>query len=311
MRPASGYRSAFRAWDRQAWVRARPHRDEPFESGLAYFTPELVPLLAVPGARDALPAEVAYELGVHHLHWHLRMTVQLEMGPVNDACRLLVDPSRTPGLPATLRHDALRVYTDEGGHAEMTYGLSLAAARATGVEPLTVPPPYVRRVASLVDRADPGLADHVRLLAAVVSETLVSATLTLVPEDERVQASVREVIADHAADEHRHAVFFRDVFARFWPSLDAPVRRRLGLLLPDLVNTFFEPDRVVIEAVASCYPDVFPDPAEAAEAAVGAPKVRTVPVAAENTLRLFAAYGVLDDPEVAAAFEKAGLSAAA
>ena len=298
------YRSAFRSWDTRAWVRSKPHQPTGFGDGKAFFTPEVVPLLALPEAA-ALPRDTVDELGARHLQWHLAMTVALELGPVNDAVVAIREDGR---FPKELRHDALRLYADEAGHAEMSATMADAVERSTGIAPPAATPPFVRRVREHLAAAEPDARHAVRVLAAFVSETLISMTLTRVPYDDRVQPGVRQLVADHADDERRHAVLFRHVFARLWPALDPDVRRAAGVLIPDLVHAFLAPDPGELLATAAAYPEAFPDPAAAARAAVDlATSTGAYAGAAEPTLRVLHEHGVFDDPDVAAAFVTRGL----
>ena len=299
------YRSPFRCWDARAWVRSKPHQPVDFVDGRAFFTPEVVPLLAHPDA-GRLDRDAVDDLCARHLQWHLAMTVDLELGPVNDAVHVIRDAGDV--FPRELRSDALRLYTDEAGHAEMCATLADAVERSTGVRAPDGPPPFVRAVRAAVSSAPEDVRDAVRLLAAFVSETLISATLTRVPFDDRVQTGVRQLVADHADDERRHAVLFRDVFARWWPSLSPDVRRAAGVLVPDLVHAFLAPDADELALAASAHADVLGDPVvAAAEASLRATANGVLLAAAEPTLRVLAEHGAFDDADVAAAFVERGL----
>ena len=298
------YRTPFRSWDTRGWVRSKPHQSTEFADGRAFFTPEVVPLLALPAA-SALSREAVNELCARHLQWHLAMTVDLELGPVNDAVFVIRDGA---AFPRELKTDALRLYTDEAGHAEMCATMADAVERSTGVAAPTTPPPFVRAARAAVADAEDDVRDAVRLIAAFVSETLISATLTRVPFDDRVQVGVRQLVADHADDERRHAVLFRDVFSRYWPTLDPDVRRAVGVLIPDLVTAFLAPDDAELEEAARLYADVLGDPvATASEAALRATANGAFLAAAEPTLRVLHEHGAFDDPDVAAAFVDRGL----
>ncbi|HEX8003242.1 MAG TPA: diiron oxygenase [Mycobacteriales bacterium] len=299
------YRTPFRSWDTRGWVRTKPHQSTEFDSGRAFFTPEVVPLLALPAAAG-LSRDAVDEVCARYLQWHLAMTVDLELGPVNDG--VLVIREARDVFPNDLRTDALRLYTDEAGHAEMCQTMADAVQRGTGVAPPAGPPAFVRAVRAAVDAAPDETRDAVRLVAAFVSETLISATLTRVPYDDRVQVGVRQLVADHAEDERRHAVLFRDVFARYWPTLDPDVRRAVGVLVPGLVTAFLAPDDTELAAAAAAHADVLGDPVVAAsEAALRATANGALLAAAEPTLRVLHEHGAFEDPDVAAAFVDQGL----
>ena len=301
------YRSAFRSWDAKAWVRAKPHRTAPFDASLLFFTPDAVPLLTGKDARW-LPGDTRDELCVRHLQWHLAMTVPLELGPVNDACLVVRDSEYAAAFPRELRHDALRLYADEGGHAEMMSEMCDAVERATGIAPPSAAPQFVRRMRALVAEAEPAHRELVRFLGGLVSETLISVTLTRVPVDERVQLAVRQLLADHADDERRHGALFRDAVVRLWPTIDTDVRRAVGVLIPEMVLAFLEPDRNDLLATAARYRQWFPDPDRAADAATRAARESPAFAAsAAPALRAFREAGVFAEPAIAAAFEAKGL----
>lgn len=90
-----------------------------------------------------------------------------------------------------------------------------------------------------------------RFLGGVVSETLITVTLTRVPLDDRVQLAVRQPLADHADDERRHAALFRDAFSYVWPRLAPDVRRAAALLVPQMVFAFLQLEYAELAAAAA------------------------------------------------------------
>jgi hypothetical protein len=297
---AGEYRSRFQRWDTQSWVRSKPHRSGDFDPRLDFFSPDLCPPLHHPAVR-AQPRNVRERLLVHHLYLYLEFTVRLETGPVNDACLLLREPSFLPWLPDGMRDDALRIYTDEAGHAEMSHTLMTAVRAATDVTPLPHEPRFLRDLAGL-HHADPGLDRQLlTLFFVIVSETLITSSLHLLPRDVRVQRQVRELAADHAADEGRHHAYFSQVFGLLWPRLSAPERRRVGVLLPRMMLAYLALDEAALAAVlADCGLD---RPAEVARETATAPGTRAgLRHGAAPSLHLFAQGGVFDDPLIADAF---------
>jgi len=297
-----GYRSRFAQWDTQAWVRSKPRRDTAFTDGMHFFSPDLCPALVHPAVR-ALNRE---RLLVHQLYQYLEFTVRLETGPVNDVCLLLRSPEFLPWLPEAMRDDALRIYTDEAGHAEMSHTLLAGVREATGVQPIPHEPQFLRELAKL--RAEEtGLSeDMLALFFVIVSETLITASLNRLPRDERVQAQVRELAADHAADEGRHHAYFRQLFEYLWPRLPVPARRSAGVLLPRMLLAFLSPDEAAMTAsLAEC--GIEDAPAVVAEILAAPETAAVVREGARPTLRMLAANGVFTDPPVAAAFAAHGL----
>lgn len=291
------YQSGFDQWDTRAWVRSKPRRAGEFEQGKVYFSPDLCPALAHP----EVPKAVHDRLLVHHLYLYLEFTVRLETGPVNDVCLLLREPDFLPWLPSGMRDDALRIYTDEAGHAEMSHTLMAGVRAETGVDPVPHEPWFLGELAALTEadkELDPALA---RLFFVIVSETLITASLNRLPRDDRVQTRVRELAADHAADEGRHYAYFRQVFEYLWPRLPVAQRRRVGVLLPRMMLAFLAPDERALAAVlADCG---IPRPAEVAGEVVVAPEVvATTRKGAQPTMRMFAKRGVFEDPVIAGAF---------
>jgi len=96
------------------------------------------------------------------------------------------------------------------------------------------------------DKVDPrqlkGIFRRLRIFFVIVSETLISHTLTNVPDDPRVDAAVREVIADHAQDEGRHNAYFASLLKIVWPRLSETQKDEIGPLLPGFILGFLAPD---------------------------------------------------------------------
>jgi hypothetical protein len=306
-RPTSrrAYRSSFREWDSQAWVRSKPHPAPGFRPGLHYFSPALCPVLAHP-AVAAAPRRIREDLLVHALYLHLEFTVRLETGPVNEVCLLLRQPALLPGLlpglPAEMRDDALRIYTDEAGHSEMSQTLMTAVRRATRVSPVIHQPRFLTELADICAGAADVPTQLIKLLFVIVSETLITSTLSDLPDDESVQPPVRDHALDHATDERRHHAYFRQLFDFVWPQLPAATRHRIGPLLPRMIMSFLGTDTDAWTAVFASLPESFPDPARLAAEAATDPLARWVSEGARPTLRMLQAAGVLADPAVRAAF---------
>jgi P-aminobenzoate N-oxygenase AurF len=291
------YRSGFQHWDQTAWVRSKPHRTAPF-------APDLCPLLDHPVVADA-PVTLREEILVHSLYLHLDFTVRLETGPVNDVCKLLHSAEFLPGLPAQMKHDALRIYVDESGHAEMSHALMASARKATGIEPLAYEPRFLRELARLRSGRDAELDERlILLLFVVVSETLITGTLGRLPRDTAVQLAVRQVARDHAADEVRHHAYFRQLFEYLWPRLPSDLRSKAGPLLPQIIFAFLAPDDVALTAILASFGDRFDRPERiVAEVVADGRTMRRVRQDARQTLRMLDRAGVFDDPATLAAFQ--------
>ncbi|MFJ7212998.1 diiron oxygenase [Amycolatopsis sp. NPDC098790] len=306
---AHEYRSRFTEWDRRSWVRSKPHRDAPFTARGQYFSADLCPLSACPRVQAA-PAGVRAAILVHSLYLHLEFTVQLEMGPVNEICALLHSPGFLPWLPAAMKDDVLRIYTDEAGHAEMSNTLKSAVMAETGVVPIEHRPRFLTELAALYSAELPAYRPLVKLFFAIVSETLITGTLTKLPKDPSVQPAVRELAQDHAADEGKHHAFFRQLFELLWPRMPLPLRRKIGGLLPRVIHAFLWPDEPALTSVLRSMPGEFDDPARiVAEMSASARTRDAVLHNATPTLRMLRSNGVFADPVVSRAFVDAGLIA--
>ncbi|MFI9387618.1 diiron oxygenase [Kutzneria sp. NPDC052558] len=299
------YRSGFARWDERSWVRAKPRRGAEFEPGKHFFSPDLCVPLAHPRVLAA-PRGVREALLVHNLYIYLEFTVRLEMGPVNETCALLHSPAFLPWLPPGMKADALRIYTDEAGHAEMSNTLLAAVHEATGIAPIAHEPAFLGDLRRLYAAEPPVYRPLLKMFFTVVSETLITGSLTKLPKDPSVQRAVREVAQDHATDEGLHHAYFRRLFDLLWPRLPIPLRRKIGVLLPVITNAFLRPDEAALRAALH---DVrFPDADRVAAESVALPAVRAaVADNAAPTIRMLCRGGVFEDPVVREAFRAAGL----
>jgi hypothetical protein len=306
---SGAYRSPFRQWDEKSWVRSGSRRGDGFEAGKHNYSPALSFLLRAD--QDGTLSEAEREvLLTHELYNWLDFTVQLELGPVNEACFLLQSAGFLRFLPAPMKADARRIYTDEGAHAEMSAKLIDDIRSATGIEPLGLQPAFLRELQRLKAEEPSSIEPLISITFVSVSETLITGTLGRLPHDESVQQPVRDVVRDHALDEGRHHQYFKKLFEYFWPSLPAHHRRRLGLLLPRMVLAFLRPDTDAAEAVLRTMPRRFPDPARTVVEMMSQTATKAGIVAsARPTLAMLSDNGVFSDPYVVEAFRSRELPA--
>jgi hypothetical protein len=246
---------------------------------------------------------------VQRLYQYLDFTVELENTAVIPVTSKIARGRAGLDLPDQMRMDAFKIVTDEAWHAQFSYDMMAQVQAATGVPRRAgEPPQFAMRLTEIGRRLDPDLRGIEDLLFAVVSETLISATLSDLPTDRRLPDAVREVVADHAEDEGKHHAFFRSLLDFLWPSLSGAQRRGIGPWLPELIYAFLEPDYV---ATALALAEVGLSPREIEcvlhdsfpEAAVQ----RGIADAARSTVRYFRAVGALDDSETLEAFAAARL----
>lgn len=305
-----GYPSAFARWETRAAVRAKPERRVPAQpAGQLYFPPELVPPCTHPLVTSR-PPEVAEVILIHRLYHYLRFTIDLEQTAVLPVAVALTRGLADLDLPAEMIADAYKITTDEAWHAQCSHDLMRQVSVATGVAPCL--PGRLRfnvRLTELASGLNPAERLYHEILFSIVSETLITATLTDIPRDSRMPDGVRDLVGDHAEDEGRHHAYFKALLARFWPVLSDQEKGALGPRIPTLIQVFLEPDYGAIsqslravgltaaeadQVVADSYP----------QAAVN----RSVNNSARSCVRYFAEAGALDDPRTADSFAAAGLT---
>jgi hypothetical protein len=295
-------------WDGRASVRNKPRRVLPDEDNMdeerVYFPPKLVPACQHP-AVIALGPKVIRSLLVHRLYLYLEFTEVLELEVVNPVLLELAHNKEGLNLPEDMRFDAHRIYTDEGYHGLFSADLKRQVREKTGIAPISVDTPHFLRRLNQIEATVPSeLRGLARLGFAIVSETLISATLSDIPNDKGVVKTVRQVVADHAEDEGRHHIYFAKLLEFMWPQLAPKQKLIIGSLLPHFIRAFLDPDRPATEAmlqgcglgskeistvVEECYPEA--TAATAAREAAGA------------TLRHIVRNGILEDPPTLEAFQ--------
>lgn len=302
--PSAEYRSRFEKWDELSWVRSKPHRLDPFDPALQFYSEDLAVLFGHPRVRGATEL-TRRSLLVLHLYNYLEFTVWLELGPVNEVCDLLRRPDFLPWLPAPMREDALKIYVDEGGHAEMSHSLMAAVKEFTGVDPLKLQPAFLRALDQLVQAEDPIYHCLVKLFFVIISETLITGTLLHLPKDETVQRAVRALAGDHAHDEGRHHAYFRQVFEYVWPRLPREAQWKIGALLPKMCLAFLEPDAAALVQMLKRFPQEFPFPERVVRDVVEHKATRiSILKGAQPTLAMLEANGVFEEPIIAEAFRR-------
>ncbi|MGB7923477.1 MAG: diiron oxygenase [Pyrinomonadaceae bacterium] len=305
--PSAAYESRFKKWDDISWVRKKPHRTTPFDRNLYYYSESIATLFAHPKVRSA-SEETRRKLLVLHLYTYLEFTVRLELGPVNEVSQMLSREDFLPWLPPQMKDDALKIYVDEGGHAEMSRVLMIDVEKATKVARLKLQPAFLKTLDNLVGREEPEYHSMIKLFFVIISETLITGTLVKLPKDETVQKAVRELASDHATDEGRHHAYFSEIFEYVWPRLPREMRHKIGLLLPDMIMAFLQPDAYALTLMLEQFPKEFPTPGQMVEEIIGYESTQLgILNSATPTLRMLRDHRVFVDPEIAEAFHGLGL----
>lgn len=232
---------AFANWYKGASVRDRPRRIlDADDASMDLFPRHLVPVVSHSLIAEKYMENLSYFLCLQ-LHRYLDFTVNLELSVVNPSILEIVQRSREFQLSHAEILALHQMYVDEGYHAQFCVDMSQQVLSITGVSPeFHRPPAFLDALARLeTETQDPLLA---RLIFTAVSETLITGNLRDVATERGAPPAIRELMRDHAADEGRHHVFFKEMFVRI-NSLD-PIGLRRGLeLVPKAILAFLEPDR--------------------------------------------------------------------
>ncbi|MGW4272671.1 diiron oxygenase [Streptomyces sp. SID10815] len=274
-----------------------------------YFPPELVPAVSHPLVRELGPEGVRHIL-VQRLYQYLHFTTELESVAVLPVTLSLSRGQDDLRLAPAMRQDAFKITTDEAWHAQFSHDLMAQVAAETGVPLQLGESSFIRRLEGIRADMEADLRAIQSLVFCIVSETLISAILSDLPQDRRLPRAVRELVRDHSEDEGKHHAYFRSVLSHFWHSLSAGQRRQLGPWLPELVFTFLEPDyRAIAGSLLAAGLTGAQAEAVLAESYPAASVRASVAEASRTTVRYFAEVGALDDPGTLEAFHAAGLTA--
>jgi hypothetical protein len=240
--PEIRYNSAIAKWDEKSAVRVKPRRCLAQGDADLPFSAKLTPAVSHPLLTGHDPDDPR-EFLTRRLYSYLDFTTILEQEIVNPTVLQMSRDAYGLRVPDGMRFDAYRIYCDEAYHALMSADVKWQVKEATGVTPTLIPEPaFVRAIRQAKDSMPAELAPLVEFCSTVVSETLISGTLTQIPEDTEVLSFVREAIADHAADERTHHAYFTRAFEIAWPQFGRPVQQSLAPLFADLIIAFLAPD---------------------------------------------------------------------
>lgn len=298
---------AFATWDERAWVRRGSPPAAAEGDGEQFFPAGLVPHLAHPAVVATGPEQRRY-LAAQHLYQWLHFTVNFEISVVNRAAMGIADGTSGVTVPESASMTAYKIYIDEGFHSMESLRVLRQVEDSSGIPALPYDFSRFLRRLDAVGNDRPEYRQLVRLFQVVVFETLITAIFADIPEDRQVLPIVRQLVADHAADERRHHAFFARFFRELWAALDRPTRVLAGRLLPGLISESLQPaTRPAFDAMTACgftgdqARDIVAD-------AYNVDAVRTgIRFSARRTIALFHECGVLDEPGAADAFTAAGL----
>lgn len=307
--PFSEYKPILASWDSKSAVRSKPRRmlsEDP--GGQCFFSADLTPAASHPLVKARGPDQVD-ELLTRRLYSYLDFTAILEQEIVNPVVLRLSRDAYGLALPGDMQFDAYRIYCDEAYHALFSADIKRQVEYHTAIRSSRLAEP---RFADAIRQAQqvlpPELHGLAELCAAVVSETLISGSLTKLPADPTVVEAIRHAIADHAADERIHHAYFTKVLEVVWPQIDSRVRRLLSPHFADFILAFLSPDeraqRVLLYQMAFSRDEAAQILAESHPLDQTLDDVRH---AARSTIRLLQRTGVLDDSRTKDHFRQRGL----
>jgi hypothetical protein len=205
--------------------------------------------------------------------------------------------------------DAYQIYTDEAWHAQFSDDLQRQVAVTTGVGPCVFEEPnFFRKLNGFQQDLGRDEQRLVMIFFTIVSETLISAILSGIPQDPRVVPAVRELVADHAQDEGRHHAYFSRLLEFTWPRLNKAQKELIGPLLPEMVLAFLEPDFVAIAGnLRACGLSAEQIDQVMTESYPPASVRANIRASSKATIKHFERVGVVDDPRTAEALEASRL----
>ncbi|HWS33352.1 MAG TPA: diiron oxygenase [Actinoplanes sp.] len=238
------YQSAFVAdgvdkWYAKAMVRVRDHviGNDEWHTGLSLYNRDLTPYTQHPLV-EALGPQAVLQLGAGRLGDYLAKTEVVELEIVNRAVEHIL---RLPGISEPMRMDLLKVYTDEGYHVLMMAEFREHIRRHTGVWLERTPSRELGEIERLVMSFSPDKRPLAVMCCAIVTETLITATLRQAG-GRSVYAPVSRMLAEHAADEARHHAFFHRFAETYLPTVSAKERALIEQVLQEVLWYFLCPD---------------------------------------------------------------------
>ena len=305
--------NVFHDWHKRAAVRNQPpwlvnERElrEDLEQGRNVFPLDLAPISQHRLMQELGPRAVREQI-THELYRYNSFTEELE--DIVQAIANAAKNNKLGHLSADLRDRARTVTADETFHTIMTCELQDAVHRCTGVAPIDPGKPlFLKRLDFLRSTVEPEYRLLVDFGFTTVSETLITSTLSQIPNDKTVVRWVRETMLIHRHDEGNHHAYFSDAFTDVWRRLSQREKAMLGPMLPQFIIAFMEPDREAVMAGLAGYKLSPVQLRTVIEESLTSERIVTnAKGAASATMALFRRLSILDDPRIAEAFYAAGL----
>lgn len=235
---------ALHDWHRRATVRNAPRNilnEEDVDGHL--FPRKLAPVLQHPIIQK-LDGERICALLNNHLFRYLDFTAKLELAVVNDVMKDIAFGH----MPVKFDQDTIlaahKIYVDEAYHALISVDLLHQSQSLLQVQAiLPRAPRFLCELRRQLDAADGEDEKRLmRLFFVIVSETLITNSLTDIRQDGSLPDAVRKTLAQHARDEATHQRFFLGLLRGLWPMLSAADRAFVLSCVPRFIHAFVTPD---------------------------------------------------------------------
>jgi hypothetical protein len=139
--------------------------------------------------------------------------------------------------------EGMVIAAEETSHAVMSEHMRYQIAMMTGVTPSRDGEPRFLKIRGATME---GMDAREKMLATVVfacvSETLITSTLTKVPQDPTVMRPVADMIMHHARDEAKHNKYFTEIIELLAERLPDADLAKAGPLFAEYIAAFLEPD---------------------------------------------------------------------
>lgn len=240
------YRSRLDCWDQKSSVRSKKGiTGKPDLVEGSPFPKELLPLVSHSMVEDRGKEVVRRILGRKLVNYH-DFTTQLELKAVVPATVDLATQRLGLLLPNDLSVDAAKIATDECFHALEAMRQRDHFAKLGGVDTHSNQnPAFLKRLEIIVSEEPGEIGGLKNMVFAMISETLITSSLTKIPSDTSLIPEVREIVREHAIDEAKHHQFFSQLMGIVWPQLDTSTKGKLGPLFAEFIDLFLAPDFVV------------------------------------------------------------------
>lgn len=239
---ALDYRSFAADWEHQATIRTRPRRLLEDDDKLIYPLCRQ-PLVLSAGFLEHCPQWRDFVL-VQTLYKFLNDVVIFETEIVDRTARSIAKNRFSIPFPTACRYDAMTVVVDEDYHALVALDFMQQTQEKTGIAPLPLPAAIElsRAIPIAQAQAPAHLRDAVELVCVAIAENTVTHDVAAFAKDDGVKQSVRGLMADHLADEGRHASFWTCLVRLYWQTASEEDRDGIARTLPVFLQHYLTND---------------------------------------------------------------------